>query len=114
VTGVGGVFFRSRDRERLARWYCDTLGVPVTDSATAKMGDVVWAAFDSDTAYFGPGDQQLMINYRVDDLEAALERLRQAGAFVSSTIEQDDYGRFGWAVDPEGNRFELWEPAEGS
>jgi predicted enzyme related to lactoylglutathione lyase len=77
------------------------------------MGTTVWAAFALRTDYFGPGAQSYMVNYRVDDLEAALHNLRAAGAFVSSDIDEDDYGRFAWAVDPEGNRFELWEPAPG-
>jgi predicted enzyme related to lactoylglutathione lyase len=112
ITGIGGVFFRAKDREALASWYRDVLGLPVTDAANAKMGQTVWAAFDCDTAYFGPTSQELMINYRVDDLDVALQNLRAAGAFVSTSIEEDAYGRFGWAVDPEGNRFELWEPTE--
>lgn len=113
ITGIGGVFFRSRDRSALAAWYADTLQLPVTDAATAKMGETVWAAFDQDSAYFGPDRPEYMINYRVDDLDAALLKLRQAGAMVAPRVEEDDYGRFAWAVDPEGNRFELWEPAPG-
>lgn len=113
VTGIGGVFFRARDREQLAGWYAEVLGLEVTDSATSKMGTTVWAAFDRDTAYFGPGDQDHMINYRVDDLDAARQNLTQAGVPVSPDIDEDEYGRFSWAVDPEGNRFELWEPAPG-
>ncbi|MGK2947596.1 MAG: VOC family protein [Acidimicrobiales bacterium] len=113
ITGIGGVFFRARDRSALAAWYADTLQLPVTDAATAKMGETVWAAFDQDSAYFGPDRSEYMINYRVDDLDAALRKLRHAGATVAPHIEEDDYGRFAWAVDPEGNRFELWEPAPG-
>ena len=113
VTGIGGVFFRARDRDQLAGWYAEVLGLEITDSATAKMGPTVWAAFDRHTAYFGPGDQDHMINYRVDDLEAARRNLVEAGATVSPDIDEDEYGRFSWAVDPEGHRFELWEPAPG-
>lgn len=113
ITGIGGVFFRARQREHLAEWYHDVLGLPITDAATAKMGTTVWAAFDEDTGYFGPSRQEYMVNYRVDDLKAALVRLREAGASVSPSIEEDDYGRFAWAEDPEGIRFELWEPAPG-
>jgi len=113
ITGIGGVFFRAREREQLSAWYHDVLGLPVTDATTAKMGTTVWAAFDQDTGYFGPSRQDYMVNYRVDDIEAALRRLREAGASVSSEIDEDDYGRFGWGVDPEGNRFELWQPAPG-
>ncbi len=113
ITGIGGVFFRAHRREHLASWYHDVLGLPITDATTAKMGNTVWAAFDDSTSYFGPSRQDYMVNYRVDDLEVALQRLRMAGASVSPTIEEDDYGRFAWAEDPEGNRFELWEPAPG-
>lgn len=114
ITGIGGVFFKAKDRTALASWYRDVLGLPVSDATNAKLGQTVWAAFDRDTAYFGPTPQDLMINYRVDDLDVALGNLRAAGAFVSTQIEEDAYGRFGWAVDPEGNRFELWEPVEGA
>jgi predicted enzyme related to lactoylglutathione lyase len=113
VTGIGGVFFRARDRTWLSGWYHDVLGLPVTDSATAKMGHTVWAAFDQGTDYFGPNRQAYMVNYRVDDLDLVLSRLRAAGATVAPAIDEDDYGRFAWAVDPEGNRFELWQPAPG-
>ena len=113
ITGIGGVFFRARDREQLSAWYHEVLGLPVTDSATAKMGTTVWAAFDQATGYFGPSRQEFMVNYRVDDLDAALRRLRQAGADIAPEVDQDDYGRFAWGVDPEGNRFELWQPAPG-
>ena len=113
VTGIGGVFFRAKHREGLAAWYHEALGLPITDSATAKLGVTVWAAFDDDTDYFGPNRPAYMVNYRVDDLDAALRRLREAVASVSPEIQKDDYGRFAWAVDPEGNRFELWQPADG-
>ena len=113
ITGIGGVFFRARRREGLAAWYHETLGLPVTDAATAKLGVTVWAAFDADTSYFGPNGQDHMLNYRVDDLDAAVERLRRAGARVAPEVQADDYGRFTWAEDPEGNRFELWQPAPG-
>jgi predicted enzyme related to lactoylglutathione lyase len=113
VTGIGGVFFRAEDREALAAWYNEALDLPVTDSATARLGATVWAAFDADTTYFGPNRQAYMVNYRVDDLDVALERLRAIGTTVSPEIQADDYGRFAWAVDPEGHRFELWEPAPG-
>jgi predicted enzyme related to lactoylglutathione lyase len=111
VTGIGGVFFRAKDRAGLAAWYHEVLDLPVTDTASAQLGDTVWAAFDSDTTYFGPNRQAYMVNYRVDDLPVTLQRLRAAGATVSPEVQQDDYGSFAWAEDPEGNRFELWQPA---
>jgi predicted enzyme related to lactoylglutathione lyase len=110
ITGIGGVFFRAKRREALATWYREVLDLPVTDTATAQLGNTVWAAFDANTDYFGPNRQAYMLNYRVDDLEAVLDRLRRVGATVSPEIQQDGYGSFAWAEDPEGNRFELWEP----
>ena len=111
VTGIGGVFFRAKHREQLASWYQEVLDLPVTDTASAQLGNTVWAAFDADTGYFGPSRQAYMVNYRVDDLDAALRRLRQVGATVAPEVQEDDYGRFSWAEDPEGNRFELWQPS---
>jgi predicted enzyme related to lactoylglutathione lyase len=70
----------------------------------------VWSAFDENTEYFGRREQAWMVNFRVRDLEAMLAQLRAAGADVDEHVEEYDYGRFGWAADPEGNRFELWEP----
>jgi predicted enzyme related to lactoylglutathione lyase len=116
VLGMGGVFFRARDPKALAAWYRDHLGVPVENeqtygSMTAAAGDMtVWSAFPADTTYFGQGGSAFMFNYRVPNLDAMLAQLRAAGAKVDDKVEDYDYGRFGWATDPEGNRFELWEP----
>ena len=121
VRGVGGVFFKARDPEMLAEWYRDHLGVPVAAGQTYAAfestgpGDqTVWSTFPAQTEYFGPGSSGLMVNYRVDDLDAMLAQLRNAGVEVVERVEEYDYGRFGWAVDPEGNRFELWEPKSPS
>jgi predicted enzyme related to lactoylglutathione lyase len=116
ATGIGGVFFRARDPAALRAWYHEHLELPLEDETVVLRpagGMLVWSPFDQDTDYFGPGNQQSMVNYRVDDLDAVLERLRAAGAEVDERVVDEEYGRFGWAVDPEGNRFELWEPAEG-
>jgi predicted enzyme related to lactoylglutathione lyase len=117
VLGIGGVFFKARDPRALAAWYREHLGVPVAAEQTyapltsTAAGEVtVWSAFPADTAYFGPGPTALMLNYRVRNLDAMLAQLRAAGAQVEDRVEEYDYGRFGWATDPEGNRFELWEP----
>lgn len=117
VRGVGGVFFKAHDAVALAQWYRDHLGVPVEAGQTYGSFEsggggeqTVWSAFPKSTEYFGPGSSGLMVNYRVDDLEAMLAQLRNAGVEVVDRIEEYDFGRFGWAVDPEGNRFELWEP----
>ncbi len=115
--GVGGVFFKARDPQALAAWYAKHLGVPVEPGQTygnfaaAAAGEqTVWSAFPTNTEYFGPGNSPMMLNYRVRNLDAMLAQLRAAGAQVEDRVEDYDYGRFGWAVDPEGNRFELWEP----
>ena len=119
VQGIGGVFFRARDPQSLARWYEQHLGIPVEEWGgsvmRAEVGDVtVWSPFKDDTEYFGPSGQQLMVNYRVSDLDAMLQQLRAAGVEVDANRHEDENGRFGWAVDPEGNRIELWQPPAGS
>ena len=134
VTGIGGVFFKSRDPAALAAWYREHLGVPVpggadggappaTHATFASRADerdangapveTVWAAFPAATDYFGPGPAGWMVNYRVTDLDAMLAQLRAAGAWVADRVDASDFGRFGWAADPEGMRFELWEPPAG-
>lgn len=114
--GIGGVFFRATDPAKLARWYQDHLGIDATPGSDRvwwqERGPTVFAPFDADTDYFGRREQQFMVNFRVDDLDAALAGLRAAGARVDDHIEDDEQiGRFGWAEDPEGNRFELWQPS---
>jgi predicted enzyme related to lactoylglutathione lyase len=122
VTGVGGVFFKARDPKALAAWYRTHLGVPAPDGGTHALfmapgpdaggapPPMVWSMFPADTSYFGPGPAGFMVNYRVSDLDAMLAQLRAAGAPVDDKIDESEYGRFGWATDPEGNRFELWQP----
>jgi len=114
VVGIGGVFFRAKDPEALRAWYAEHLGIDVQDwgggGAPFEGGTTVWSIFAGDTDYFGPSGQQSMVNYRVDDLDAMLEQLRGAGVPVDDKIEDGELGRFGWATDPEGNRFELWQP----
>jgi predicted enzyme related to lactoylglutathione lyase len=117
IVGIGGVFFKARDPQALAAWYREHLGVPVEVGqtyGTLKSGgageETVWSTFPADTKYFGPGPAAFMFNYRVRDLDAMLAQLRAAGALVEDRVEQYENGRFGWASDPEGNRFELWEP----
>ena len=112
VNGLGGVFFRARDPDVLKAWYQRVLGVPAEDLMPSD--GLVLGIFHADTDYFGPSGQGFMVNFRVASLDGVLARLREAGAEVDEEIqEQEGIGRFGWAVDPEGNRFELWEPAEG-
>jgi predicted enzyme related to lactoylglutathione lyase len=107
VTAIGGVFLRSNDPERLREWYASHLGIAL-EAAGAET--IVWATFPADTDYFGSRDQQAMLNYRVADLDAMLAQLRAAGADVDERVDESEYGRFGWAADCDGNRFELWQP----
>jgi predicted enzyme related to lactoylglutathione lyase len=115
VEGVGGVFFRAHDPDALRAWYAEHLGIDMEDygtTFTSKDGDqTVWAPFPADTTYFGTGGQHLMVNFRVRDLDAMLAQLRAAGVDVDDRVEEMEYGRFAWASDLEGNRFELWEPS---
>ena len=119
VTGIGGLFFRARDPDALSRWYSEHLGINPMSSESEEVwwqsdGPTVWSPFPADTDYFGP-EQAWMINFRVGDLDAMLTQLRDAGAAVDDEVQvMEGIGRFGWAFDPEGNRFELWEPAPES
>ena len=114
VQGIGGYFIRANDPVALTAWYRDLLGLDIDEHGlwTQPAGPTVFAAFDHDTDYFGARGQQTMLNFRVTDLAAMLAQLRRGGAEVSDrTEEMEGVGRFGWVVDPEGNRIELWEPA---
>ena len=117
VVGIGGVFFTARDPQGLAQWYHDNLGVPVepgqpygTFKTSGGGEETVWSTFPEVTTYLGSGGKPFMINFRVDDLDAMLAQLRAGGVEVDERVEAHDYGRFGWATDPEGNRIELWQP----
>lgn len=119
ITGIGGVFFRSADPAATVAWYRTHLGIePEDDFPAATIAwsggeQTVWAPFDMDTDYFGPGGQAFMVNYRVDNLDGILDRLRAGGVEVLEERMDSDNGRFAWAVDLDGRRIELWEPAPG-
>ena len=117
VTGIGGIFFKSKDPKVLGKWYADHLGLDgemtifpwrYHDDPEHK-GSTVWSAFAEDTDYFGTGDSQFMINYRVEDLDAVLAALRSEGVEIIGDIADSEYGRFAWIRDPEGRRIELWQ-----
>jgi catechol 2,3-dioxygenase-like lactoylglutathione lyase family enzyme len=122
VTGIGGVFFKAKDPRKLGEWYRDRLGIPVDPNwggwafewrdakSPRKKGQTVWSPFPADTGYFKPGRKQFMVNYRVDDLHSVLKALRAEGVWVDPKVEESEYGKFGWVMDPEGNRLELWQP----
>ena len=114
VLGIGGIFFRSERPDELRAWYAQHLGVELQPyggvTFRAEAGDVtIWHAFEGDTDYF-PREQAAMLNYRVRDLDAMLAQLRTGGVEVRDAVEESEHGRFGWATDPEGRLFELWEP----
>lgn len=126
VTGIGGIFFKAKDPKALGAWYRDHLGVNIEDwggtafrwvdddtpSAKAGEGSTVWSPFKQDTDYFAPSQAPFMINYRVKDLDAMLAQLREHGCDVDDKIEDSEFGKFGWVMDPEGNRVELWQPSK--
>lgn len=114
VLGIGGYFIRARDPEALGAWYRDCLGMNADENGlwSQEVGPTVFAAFESNTDYFGSTSQQTMLNFRVSDLESMLTQLRNVGADVSDQTQvMESIGRFGWVTDPEGNRIELWEPS---
>ncbi len=114
VNGIGGMFWRASNPSTMRQWYADVLGVvdPPDGVWRQDAGPTVLAAFDRDSDYF-PIDQQFMVNFRVADLPALLERLRANGVEILGEQREDGIGDFAWIVDPEGIRIELWEPAPG-
>ena len=114
VRGIGGYFLRAADPAALGAWYRDCLGLDADEHGLwrPEAGPTVFATFESETDYFGSRTQQVMVNFRVGDLDAMLAQLRDKGADVAEeTQEMEGVGRFGWVTDPEGNRVELWQPA---
>jgi predicted enzyme related to lactoylglutathione lyase len=128
VTGIGGVFFKARDPEVLAAWYKQHLGIALESAGgrpsapsfhsfqwvekddARKPGATVLAIFPQKSTYFGPSSALFMIDFRVTNLDRTLAKLKAEGVAVESKIDEESNGRFGWATDAEGNRFELWEP----
>jgi catechol 2,3-dioxygenase-like lactoylglutathione lyase family enzyme len=122
VLGIGGVFFKAKDPAALAAWYERHLGLTLMahgisvftwreHDSLPKPAYTVWAPFPRETKYFGSAEASFMLNFRVASLDRMLSQLRAAGVVVDDKIEESEFGRFGWAEDPEGNRIELWEPA---
>jgi predicted enzyme related to lactoylglutathione lyase len=116
VTGLGGAFVRAVDPKALYAWYEEHLGIPSAEgsfsfSRETQRASIAVAFFPRTSEYF-PVSQPAMLNFQVDDLDGVLAKLKAAGAVVDPKTEDYDYGRFGWFVDPEGNRVELWQPTE--
>ena len=120
VTGIGGIFFKSAQPDQMNEWYAKHLGIPVGKHGTMfesrevdnpdKVAYTIWSPFAQDTNYFEPSKKDFMINYRVDNLEALVEELKNAGVTIVDEIKTYDYGKFVHILDPEGNNIELWEP----
>jgi predicted enzyme related to lactoylglutathione lyase len=121
VTGIGGIFFKARDPEALRAWYRRHLGLDVQDwggvtfrwhdpEAPEPDGVTVWSIMPASSDTFAPSSAPFMINYRVTDLVAVLDILRSEGCAVDERTEESEFGKFGWVMDPEGNRIELWQP----
>lgn len=124
VTGIGGIFFHARDPAALGAWYKEHLGIDVqpwggaafdwVDAAgNPTRGTTAWSVFAAGGQPFAPGTAAFMINYRVEDLAGLLAALRTEGCNVLDKTDDSEYGKFGWVMDPEGNKVELWQPPEG-
>ncbi len=123
VTGIGGVFFKAKDTKALVAWYEKHLGVPFVDNSyygfkwmnendPAVPGQTVFSFFGVNANYFSPSEKPFMINLRVKDLDALMKALKEEGVEIIGKIEEYEYGKFGWCMDPEGNKIELWEPVD--
>jgi len=121
VIGIGGVFFKAKDPKTLSEWYRDHLGFALNNwggvvfeagagVAQGQREKTAWSLFAQESDYFSPSTQPFMINYRVDDLDALLAQLRADGCTVDAKVDESTFGKFGWVIDPEGNRVELWQP----
>ncbi len=122
VTGIGGIFFKCDDPEKIKSWYHDNLGLVVDAYGSSfesrntnnpeKINYLQWSPFDKNTKYFEPSKKEFMINYRVDNLELLVKELKSNGVTILDEIESFDYGKFIHILDPEGNKIELWEPVD--
>ena len=118
ITGVGGIFLKSKDPKALARWYRDVLGLPLEPwggailryDAPGHPPVLVWSAFPSTTNYMDPSTREFMIDFAVDDLDAYLARLREKGVTILKRDDTGPTGRFAWILDPDGTKIELWQP----
>ena len=122
VTGIGGIFFKCKDPNKVMEWYKTHLGLDTSPYGAsfewrqaeepAKKGTTQWSPFAETTNYFAPSSSDFMINYRVENLEALVAELKKEGVTIVDDIEASEYGKFVHIIDVEGNKVELWEPNE--
>ncbi len=122
VTGLGGVFLKSDDPDGLKNWYEKHLGIPAGPYGSTfewrwarypeRKGFTAWSIMPSSTDYFDPGKQEVMINYRVNNLSELIKKLKAQDVTIAGEMEEFDYGKFAWIMDPDGNKIELWEPVD--
>ena len=124
VLGIGGIFIKAKDPDALRAWYRRHLGINSedwggaafqwrTDDNPGGVGTTIWSVFEQTSSYFDPSAKPFMVNYRVGDLHQLLALLKSEGCQVDDKVEESEFGKFGWVMDPEGNRVELWEPPAG-
>jgi len=122
VTGLGGVFFKSKDPQATKAWYAKHLNIQAGEHGAMfmwrdhedpeKEGATVWSPFPENTDYYAPSKKDFMFNYRVENLEELLKVLKEEGVEIVGEMESYSYGKFGWIMDPEGRKIELWEPLD--
>ena len=122
VTGIGGIFFKCKDPNKIREWYKTHLGFDTDQyganfewreaADSTKKGSTQWSPFADTTTYFEPSTKDFMINYRVENLEALVEQLKNEGVTIVDKIEDSDYGKFVHIIDVEGNKIQLWEPKD--
>ena len=122
VTGIGGIFFKSKDPKASKQWYSKNLGLVTNQYGSVfefrnanrpeEINYLEWSVFNAGTSYFAPSEKEFMINYRVQNMEGLLRSLKKNGVTVVDSIQQVDYGKFVHILDPEGNKIELWEPVD--
>jgi len=122
VTGIGGIFFRSKDPDKAREWYGKNLGLAINDYGSSfefrnanrpeEINYLQWSPFEEGTDYFDPSEKEFMINYRVQNIEGLVKKLKKNGVTIVDSIETYDYGKFVHIMDHEGNKIELWEPVD--
>ncbi|WP_040279334.1 VOC family protein [Psychroserpens damuponensis] len=120
VTGIGGLFFKTKDPKASKDWYNKHLGFNTDDYGSTfwwkdndgKECSTQWSPFKEDTNYFEPSKKEFMFNYRVENLKELLATLKEEGVTIVGDMQEYDYGKFGWILDNEGNKIELWEPID--